>query len=216
MKTKKDDLGAFFQAQGVPKDKVKYYVRWLDRFWGFYNNGLDEISDQDVKAFGDFLESSGCEEWQVKQAQETVFLYVEKFLRKTIIFSETGQEKGSDTVVRTWAEARDLFLTRMRLRHYAYNTEKTYREWIRRFLLYTEIKSPGAAKPEHVKRFLTHLAVDKKVTGSTQNQAFNALLFLYREILGQELGDFRELKCFSEDVLKSIKEGHHLPHPRPE
>lgn len=191
METKKDDLRAFFQAQGMPKDRVKYYVKWLDRFWGFYNGGLDEISDQDVKAFGDFLENSGCEEWQVKQAQEAVFLYVEKFLKKKIIFADTGGEESSGTAVKTWVEAKDLFLTRMRLRHYAYNTEKSYREWIRRFLLHTKIKSPEAARPEHVKRFLTHLAVDRKVTASTQNQAFNALLFLYREVLGQELGDFR-------------------------
>ena len=43
---------------------------------------------------------------------------------------------------------------------------------------------------KHVKRFLTYLAVERKVTASTQNQAFNALLFLYRDVLGQEFGDF--------------------------
>ncbi|PIE61507.1 MAG: integrase [Desulfobacterales bacterium] len=79
----------------------------------------------------------------------------------------------------------------MRLRHYAYNTEKTYREWIKRFLQSTQIKSPRAATSEHVKQFLTYLAVERKVSASTQNQAFNALLFLYREILGIEFGDFR-------------------------
>jgi hypothetical protein len=81
-------------------------------------------------------------------------------------------------------EAKEIFMNRMWLRHYAYNTEKTYREWIRRFLLYTGVESPGAETPGHVKRFLTYLAVERKVSASIQNQAFNALLFSYREVLG--------------------------------
>lgn len=194
MNTGKDDLRTFFQkAKGIPRDKVKYYVGWLDRFLQFYNGSLDAVSDGDVKAFGDFLEAGGSEEWQVKQAQEAVFLYVEKFLNKKILFAGTGPEDAPRLSVTTWAEAKDAFLDRMRLRHYAYSTEKIYREWIRRFLLYTGVKSPSTAKPEHVKRFLTHLAVERKVTASTQNQAFNALLFLYRDILGQDLGDFRNI-----------------------
>jgi integron integrase len=192
MDTNKDDLQTFFQkSKGIPQDKVKYYIGWLDRFLQFYNGSLDGVSDSDVKAFGDFLETNGCEGWQVKQAQEVVFLYIEKFLHKKILFADNNQEDKPRLSITTWAEAKDVFLNRMRLRHYAYNTERSYREWIRRFLLYTRLKSPMTAKPEHVKRFLTHLAVERKVTASTQNQAFNALLFLYREVLGQDFGDFR-------------------------
>lgn len=192
MDRNKDDIRTFFQkAKGIPRDKVKYYIGWLDRFLQFHNGGLGEVSDGDVKAFGDFLEASGYEDWQVKQAQEAVFLYIEKFLHKKISFADNNRENSTRCVVKTWAEAKDIFLERMRLRHYAYNTEKSYREWIRRFILYTGVKSPLTAKPEHVKRFLTYLAMERKVTASTQNQAFNALLFLYREVLGQEFGDFR-------------------------
>ena len=192
MNTNKNDLRVFFQkAKGIPRDKMKYYTGWLDQFFQFYNGSLDEVSDSNVKSFGDFLEKNGCEGWQVKQAQEAVFLYIEKFLHKKIVFTEKHQDDESRCSVKTWAEAKDIFLNRMRLRHYAYNTERSYREWVRRFLLYTRVKSPMTAKPEHVKRFLTYLAVERKVSASTQNQAFNALLFLYREVLGQEFGDFR-------------------------
>ncbi len=55
--------------------------------------------------------------------------------------------------------------------------KKTYSDWIRRFIQYTGIKSPVDAETKHVKRFLTYLAVERKVASSTQNQAFNALLF---------------------------------------
>jgi len=62
MNTNKNDMRVFFQkAKGIPRDKVKYYTGWLDRFFQFYNGSLDEVSDSNVKSFGDFLEKNGCE-----------------------------------------------------------------------------------------------------------------------------------------------------------
>lgn len=185
------DLAGFFHTQGISPRKVKFYTGWLDQFFQFYTGGTDDVSNEDLIAFGEFLSKKGMEEWQILQAREAVFLYIEKFLKKKIRFSEPDKEGSDPGHIQTWTEAKEMFMNRMKLRHYAYNTEKTYREWIRRFLLYTRIKSPSTATPEHVKRFLTYLAVERKVSASTQNQAFNALLFLYREVLGIEFGDFR-------------------------
>ena len=71
MDTNKDDLQTFFQkAKGIPQDKVKYYIGWLDRFLQFYNGSLDGVSDSDVKAFGDFLETNGCEGWQEEKGDD--------------------------------------------------------------------------------------------------------------------------------------------------
>ncbi|MDY6974123.1 MAG: integron integrase [Thermodesulfobacteriota bacterium] len=197
MDAKEKNLQTFFEnAGGISRDKVKYYVWWLNKFLEYYSGSLDDVSGADLKSFGDHLENRGYEEWQVKQAQEAVFLYVERFLEKEIVFKDkdidtAGKSGDHQASVKTWEEAKDIFTSRMRLRHYSYNTEKSYGEWVRRFLLYTKLKSPSKAKPEHVKRFLTHLAIERKVASSTQNQAFNALLFLYRYVLGQEFGDFR-------------------------
>jgi len=195
MKSNKNSLQAFFQnTEGISQDKAKYYVGWLNRFLEYYNGGLDNVSGDDLKGFGDYLENRGYEDWQVKQAQEAVFLYIEKFLNNKIVFKDidtAGKNDEHQVSVKTWEEAKDIFISNMRLRHYSYNTEKSYREWVRRFLLHSRLTSPSKAKPEHVKRFLTHLAVERKVASSTQNQAFNALLFLYRDVLGQEFGDFR-------------------------
>jgi len=195
MDLQKNKLQEFFRDKGdIPKDKVKYYIGWLNKFMAYYNGSLDNVSLNDLKDFGDDLDHQGYEEWQVKQAQEAALLYIEKFLKKSIAYTDDKNEKksiGHDKPVETWEQAKDIFINRMRLRHYSYNTEKAYREWIRRFIQYTRQNSPLNVKTEHVKRFLTYLAVERKVSSSTQNQAFNALLFLYREVLGQEFGDFR-------------------------
>ena len=192
MNAHKKNLNLFFQQiKGTSERRAAFYVGWLNRFLEFYRGSFDEFSEGDLKAFGNYLDQRGYDEWQVKQAQEAALLYIEKFLQKNIVFKNKETPDNRQFPVETWEEAKDVFITTLRLRHYSYNSEKTYREWVRRFLLYTKLKSPLKAKPDHVKRFLTHLAVERKVASSTQNQAFNALLFLYRDVLGVEFGDFR-------------------------
>ena len=66
---------------------MKYYVGWIDRFLKVYNGSLDDVSDGDLKAFGDFLEAHGYEQWQGKQAQEAVFLYIEPKPRVTTVIN---------------------------------------------------------------------------------------------------------------------------------
>jgi integron integrase len=77
----------------------------------------------------------------------------------------------------------------MRLRHYSIRTERSYTNWMRRYILFHDKRHPQDMGPAEIEAFLTHLAVQGKVARSTQNQAFNALLFLYREGLGISLDD---------------------------
>jgi integron integrase len=77
----------------------------------------------------------------------------------------------------------DQVRDRIRARHYSLRTEKTYVQWIRRFIRFSGMRHPrdlGALEVEH---FLTHLAVKARVSASTQNQALAAILFLYKEVL---------------------------------
>lgn len=76
----------------------------------------------------------------------------------------------------------------MRFKHYSLRTETTYREWIKRYIFFHEKRHPREMGAPEVSRFLSYLAVERRVAASTQNQAFNSLLFLYREVLHQELG----------------------------
>jgi integron integrase len=76
---------------------------------------------------------------------------------------------------------------RMRTRHMALRTEQTYLQWMRRYVRFHGRRHPRDLGPADVEAFLTHLAVNAKVGASTQNQALQALLFLYRQVLGIEL-----------------------------
>jgi integron integrase len=75
-----------------------------------------------------------------------------------------------------------------RVRHYSVRTEDAYHDWCRRFILFHGKRHPLEVGAAGVSAFLTHLAVDRGVGPSTQNQALNALLFLYRQVLGVDPG----------------------------
>ncbi len=76
---------------------------------------------------------------------------------------------------------------RLRVKHYSVRTEQAYVGWVRRFILANDKRHPREMGRVEVERFLTMLAVEGQVAAGTQNQALAALLFLYREVLGQEL-----------------------------
>ncbi len=75
----------------------------------------------------------------------------------------------------------------LRTLHYSYRTEQQYLFWIRRFILFHRKRHPSDMAAAEIEEFLSHLAVDRKVSASTQNQALAAILFLYRNVLQVEL-----------------------------
>ena len=77
----------------------------------------------------------------------------------------------------------------IRVRNYSYATEKAYIAWVRRYIRYHNNQHPSGLGPEAVVQFLTYLAVERQVSPATQNQALNALVFMYRNQLDQPLGD---------------------------
>ena len=82
-----------------------------------------------------------------------------------------------------------------RVKHFSYRTEQAYVHWIERFIRYQGIRHPNTMGAPEVEQFLTHLAVAGRVAASTQNQALGALLFLYRDVLGQEIGDLNAVRA---------------------
>ncbi len=78
----------------------------------------------------------------------------------------------------------------IRMKHLAYQTEKTYIGWIVRFIKFHGSRHPAQMGSSEITDFLSHLAVERNVSASTQNQALNALVFLYKDVLKREPGEF--------------------------
>ena len=83
----------------------------------------------------------------------------------------------------------------LRIKHYSIRTEQAYVNWIKRFIFFHHKRHPRDMGVPEVEAFLSYLAVDERVAASTQNQALSALLFLYREVLHQNLGPVDALRA---------------------
>lgn len=81
----------------------------------------------------------------------------------------------------------------LRSRHYSRRTEETYCQWVRRYIFFHDVRHPAEMGEEEINAFLTHLAVNDKVSASTQNQALSALLYLYRHVLKRDIGDLGDV-----------------------
>lgn len=92
----------------------------------------------------------------------------------------------------------------IRLKHYSYRTEQSYVGWIRRYILFHNKQHPKDMGGAEVEAFLTYLAVQGHVSASTQNQAFSALLFLYRNVLNQELGALDAVRAKRSNYLPTV------------
>lgn len=90
----------------------------------------------------------------------------------------------------------------LRQRNYSYRTEKSYVNWMKRYILFHNKQHPRELGEPEIEEFLTHLAVKKKVAPSTQNQALNALIYLYQNVLNIELDEINALRP---------RKGRHLP-----
>jgi integron integrase len=97
----------------------------------------------------------------------------------------------------------DRLRHKIRVKHYSIRTEEAYVDWARRYILFHGKRHPKDMQAQEVEAFLTHLAVERNVSASTQNQARSALLFLYKEVLGIELPWL--------DEMVPAKQGKRLP-----
>jgi len=84
----------------------------------------------------------------------------------------------------------DILVEKIRFKHYSKSTEQTYYYWSKSYILFHNKRHPKDMGKVEIEAFLTHLAVEKNVAPSTQNQAFNAILFLYREVLDIDISTF--------------------------
>jgi len=104
----------------------------------------------------------------------------ERALRRSDAVTEAVDRHASVPKPKLLDQVRDA----IRARHMSPRTEEAYVHWIKRYVLYHHKRHPAEMGPAEITRFLTALAVERRVSASTQNQALAALLFLYREVYG--------------------------------
>jgi integron integrase len=88
----------------------------------------------------------------------------------------------------SWAGLYEKLGSAIKIRHYSPKTLDAYRSWTRKFQAFTKSKDPALLSMDDVRGFLSFLAVERKVSSSSQNQAFNALLFLFKHVLEKDFG----------------------------
>lgn len=179
------------------ESQIPFYAYWVSKFLRFSNTKQDKSLDLRIQMFLDALKKDQkLQDWQFTQADNAVKLYIHHFLSesggaaKLSPNAQTPPENKFPNEQKVREEIREI----LRIKHYAYSTERTYIDWFKRFHAYlTGVKNKDwekqGADEADVRDFLSHLAIKQRVSSSTQNQAFNALLFLFREVLKIDLHD---------------------------
>ncbi len=177
----------FLLGRGLVSDtKCPYYLNWVNKYASFH--GFTPSSDIDVtdEMIDTYLSSLGknYEDWQVRQAEDALRL---------IIFYQSHKNRKERSVDNAdqfslWRDMAEEMVRALRLRHRAKSTERNYLNWLRKFYSYHNGKSPDELTTDDVRDFISHLAAEKRVSASTQNQAFNAVLFFFKHVLGRDAG----------------------------
>ena len=179
----------------APMGHVSFYALWASKFLCFSNNNKDKNIELRIRLFLEYLaKEKKLSRWQVEQADDAIRLYINHFLSGDTSTLSPNAEAVPGVKLPDYQEVEQKLREIIRIKHYAYSTERSYREWFQRFYTYvTTTKGKDWQKngvdETDVRDFLSHLAVRQKVSSSTQNQAFNALLFLFREVLTIDLRD---------------------------
>ena len=105
-------------------------------------------------------------------------------------FDEEDKESSLyKRVFKRFPEHLTNFITQIRIRHYSIRTERAYLGWLLRYISFYSFQDPAELTPDHIARYLEHLVIRKKVSGSTQSQALNGLIFFYKQVLQREMNE---------------------------
>jgi len=148
----------------IKKEVIQYYLKRIKNVIDYYKKKFgDEISNIEKDKFLDYI-SNSLEEWQIKQADHAIKLY-------NFYVNKNNQSESIDKSF-SWDKYLEQYINIIRLKHLAYNTEKTYTYWLKYFKNYIRVEV-NKLTFEHLENFLTYLAVEKKIAPATQNQANN-------------------------------------------
>lgn len=162
---------------------VPHYIRWVRDCYGFFRlPPTERLSSEQIRLYLSHLEGSR-EDWQVRQAEQALRRF--DFLLARESPASIPVEVDHDGWADVFSKTRDV----LRVKQMALNTEKIYLGWLRQFQRYLGAKPPLQLTFDDMSRYLSHLAVERNVAAATQNQALNAILFMYRHVLDIDDGE---------------------------
>ena len=202
-------------ASGVPVKNAEWYLKWAEKFAvATKGKPIRERSVADIRKF--LFELSiqrSIHPWQVHQAEEALVFLYEGFLKldlgldtvrplvpgpgisnSTLKAPQQFKDRAlSKTEEKTrYGELYSRFRSAMRVRHYSIRTERAYAQWIGRLLSFYKDKPAESIDTDDIQSYLNYLAEERKVAASTQNQALNAIVFFFKEVLKRDPGDFSD------------------------
>jgi hypothetical protein len=206
---------AVLKKRAIPATRQADYKKWLRYFLDYCGKyPVPDSKSERVRLFVEKLREKKQTTEQQKQAAHAVSLYFEVLkprknspqgapilsaavarqcpaIRKPSRFSEPGYDIETDSPA--WDKVVAGLAAEIKTRHYSRSTLKTYALWTRQFQRFLKNKPPQDLSTVDVREYLTYLAVKCNVSASTQNQAFNSLLFVFRHVLKNEFGDLRDV-----------------------
>ena len=193
---------AALAEKAVPQRLNFHYKKWLRYYLDFcHKYQLDKSANQSLSDFIKKLREKRQNDQQQKQAAHAISIFYEigrlksnkKISSKEKIGVSPTKKEHLKPTGADWKPVYDNLYAEIKIRHYSPKTLRAYKGWLRQFQNYSQSKDPGSLSSTDVKDFLTFLAVKKKVSASSQNQAFNALLFLFRHVLKKEFGEIKDI-----------------------
>ncbi|RNC67437.1 MAG: integron integrase [Desulfuromonadales bacterium] len=201
--------------RAVPSDQRSQYIKWLRYYLDFCSKySPPDSRSERVRLFIAKLQEQRQSPALQKQAAHAVSLYFETLRAATVSAPhrveaptmpprQANPQQPTHNAPKTsaapvkpaspWDEVHARIKEEIRLRHYSPKTLKAYDLWTLQFRRFLKQKDPSELSSADVKEYLTFLAVKCTVSASTQNQAFNALLFLFRHVLKKDFGDHRDI-----------------------
>jgi integron integrase len=186
----------FLEKKGVRDDKRRFYHYWLKQFIGTSNNNRAEPeSSGALELFLDNMRKNGRMDFQIQQARTAAEWYLESNRPPEPVKptasnqTEPAEAKPPEPSASSKDQWDDAFLKleyAIKVRHYSPRTLKLYTYWAEKLKRFVKDKMPSDLVSDDAGQYLMWLAVERKVSSATQNQAFNALLFLYKHVLGKE------------------------------
>jgi len=202
----KTDYDVLLKDKVVPENAHVHYRKWLRYYLDFCEKyHLKQLERGNLALFIKKLREKKQTPQQQKQANHAILLFYElmgyikpdkseslknKHDKLPEKKDELSQPKRTNA---SWVPIYDGLKAEIKMRHYSPKTLKSYRSWVRHFQNYAKSKDPKLLSTADVKAFLTFLAVKRNVSASSQNQAFNALLFLFKNVLKKDFGEIKDV-----------------------